>query len=182
MDVLGNNIANVNTTGFKKGRVTFQDMLYQSLSSAVRPSIDVGGVNPKQLGLGMLISTVDTIHTQGSLQTTGVSTDVAIQGEGFFVLRSGQKQYFTRAGAFDIDGEDGIALFSGGTDGNDGPTDAAGGIAFGDTLARAKSKSLDAAAYLTNNDAYHFLEGVDDLVKTGPTGTNVMDLRLILVS
>ena len=103
MDVLGNNIANVNTTGFKKGRVTFQDMLYQSLSSAVRPSVDVGGVNPKQLGLGMLISTVDTIHTQGSLQTTGVLTDVAIQGDGFFVLRTGQKQYFTRAGAFDID-------------------------------------------------------------------------------
>lgn len=103
MDVLGNNIANVNTVGFKKGRVTFQDMLYQTLSSAVRPGDEVGGVNPKQLGLGMLVASIDSIHTQGSLQTTGVMTDLAIQGEGFFVLKAGEKMYFSRAGAFGID-------------------------------------------------------------------------------
>ncbi len=103
MDVLGNNIANVNTTGFKKGRVNFQDMLYQSLTSAVRPGDQLGGINPQQLGLGMLVASVDTIHTQGSLQTTGVMSDVAIQGDGFFVLRAGQKNLFSRAGAFGID-------------------------------------------------------------------------------
>src|SRR5512145_1694092 len=96
MDVLGNNIANVNTTGFKKGRTNFQDMLSQTLSGAARPTTEVGGVNPKQVGLGMTVASIDTIHTQGSLQTTGVMTDVAIQGDGFFVLTAGDRDYFTR--------------------------------------------------------------------------------------
>jgi flagellar hook protein FlgE len=103
MDVLGNNIANVNTTGFKKGRVTFQDMLSQTISGAARPTAEVGGVNPKQVGLGMTVASIDTIHTQGSLQTTGVGTDVAIQGDGYFVLTAGDRDYFTRNGAFGLD-------------------------------------------------------------------------------
>lgn len=103
MDVLGNNIANVNTTGFKKGRVNFQDLLYQQLSGAARPTDEVGGVNPKEVGLGMLIASIDTIHTQGSLQTTGVQTDLAIQGQGFFILKNGEKSFYTRAGAFSLD-------------------------------------------------------------------------------
>src|SRR4030042_1806885 len=82
MDVIGNNIANVNTTGFKKGRANFQDMLSQTLSGAARPSEEKGGVNPKQVGLGMVIATIDTLHTQGSLQSTGVNTDMAITGNG----------------------------------------------------------------------------------------------------
>ena len=103
MDVLGNNIANINTTGFKKGRVNFQDMLSQTLSGAARPTDEVGGVNPKQVGLGMTIATIDTIHTQGSLQTTGVMTDLALQGEGFFILQDGEKRFYTRNGAFALD-------------------------------------------------------------------------------
>jgi flagellar hook protein FlgE len=103
MDVLGNNIANVNTTGFKKGRVTFQDMLSQTLSGAAKPTEEVGGVNPQQIGLGMMVSTIDTIHTQGALQSTGVTTDVALQGNGFFVLKVGDKRYYTRNGAFGLD-------------------------------------------------------------------------------
>ena len=89
MDVIGNNISNVNTIGFKKGRVNFQDMLSQTMAGAARPTDEVGGVNPKQVGLGMTVASIDTIHTQGSLQTTGVMTDIAVQGNGFFVLRSG---------------------------------------------------------------------------------------------
>ncbi|MBN1410624.1 MAG: flagellar hook protein FlgE [Spirochaetales bacterium] len=103
MDVLGNNIANVNTTGFKKGRVNFQDMLSQTLSGAAKPTEDVGGVNPRQVGLGMIIASIDTIHTQGSLQSTGVMTDVALQGNGFFILNDGDKRFYTRAGAFGLD-------------------------------------------------------------------------------
>ncbi len=103
MDVIGNNISNVNTTGFKKGRVNFQDMISQSMSGASRPTDELGGVNPKQVGLGMTIASIDTIHTQGSLQTTGVTTDLALQGNGFFVMAGGDKQFFTRAGAFGID-------------------------------------------------------------------------------
>jgi flagellar hook protein FlgE len=105
MDVLGNNIANVNTTGFKKGRANFQDLLYQQMSGAARPTTEVGGVNPKEIGLGMSIASIDTIHTQGSLQTTGVMTDVALQGNGFFVLGKGEQTLFTRAGAFGLDAD-----------------------------------------------------------------------------
>ena len=109
MDVLGNNISNINTTGFKKGRVNFQDMLSQTLSGAAKPTDEVGGVNPKQVGLGMVIASIDTIHTQGSLQTTGVMTDLAVQGEGFFILQDGEKRFYTRDGSFGID-RDGLLV------------------------------------------------------------------------
>lgn len=103
MDVVGNNIANVNTNGFKKGRADFQDMISQQLSGAAAPTTEVGGVNPKEVGLGVQTAAIHTIFTQGNLQSTGVSTDVAIQGNGFFVLQNGEKTYFTRNGAFSLD-------------------------------------------------------------------------------
>jgi flagellar hook protein FlgE len=103
MDVIGNNISNVNTVGFKRGRVNFQDMISQQLSGAARPTDEIGGVNPKEVGLGMSIAAIDNIFTQGNLQTTGVSTDVAIQGDGFFVMKNGDKVYYTRNGDFGID-------------------------------------------------------------------------------
>ena len=103
MDVIGNNISNVNTIGFKRGRVNFQDLISQSMSGAARPSEEVGGVNPKQVGLGMSVATIDTVHTQGSLQTTGIISDLAIQGNGFYVMRTGDKELYTRAGAFGLD-------------------------------------------------------------------------------
>lgn len=103
MDVIGNNISNVNTTGFKKGRVNFHDMISQTMQGAARPNERVGGVNPKQVGLGMQVAAIDTIFTQGSLQTTGVKSDVAIQGEGFFILQNGDVNLYTRAGAFSRD-------------------------------------------------------------------------------
>ncbi|MCF6335077.1 MAG: flagellar hook protein FlgE [Spirochaetales bacterium] len=109
MDVIGNNISNINTIGFKKGRVNFQDMLSQTMSGAARPTNELGGVNPKQVGLGMTVASIDTIHTQGSMQTTGVMTDLAIQGNGFFVMSSGAKNFYTRAGAFGLD-QDGLLI------------------------------------------------------------------------
>ncbi len=109
MDVIGNNIANVNTVGFKKNRVTFEDMLSQTLSGASRPTDEKGGVNPKQVGLGMVVAAIDTVHTQGSLQTTGVNTDMAISGNGFFVLKDGAKTFYTRAGSFGLD-KDGLLV------------------------------------------------------------------------
>ena len=109
MDVIGNNISNVNTIGFKKGRVNFQDLLSQTLQGAARPTDELGGVNPKQVGLGMSVASIDTIHLQGSLQTTGKVDDVAIQGNGFFVLTSGQKDFYTRAGSFGLD-ENGLLV------------------------------------------------------------------------
>ncbi|OHD27160.1 MAG: flagellar hook protein FlgE [Spirochaetes bacterium GWD1_27_9] len=109
MDVVGNNIANVNTTGFKKGRVNFQDMLSQTMSGAARPTDVKGGVNPKQVGLGMVIASIDTIHTQGSLQTTGNNLDMGLSGNGFFILKDGDKSFYTRAGAFGLD-KDGLLV------------------------------------------------------------------------
>jgi flagellar hook protein FlgE len=103
MDVIGNNISNVNTVGFKRGRVNFQDMISQQLSGAARPTDEIGGVNPKEVGLGMTVASIDNIFTQGNLQTTGVSTDVAIQGNGFFIMKDGDQTYYTRNGDFSLD-------------------------------------------------------------------------------
>ena len=88
LDVVGNNIANVNTYGFKKGRVTFQDMMYQEVSGAGAPTQARGGINPKQVGLGATIASIDTIHTQGSRQTTLRALDVSLAGDGFFLVGS----------------------------------------------------------------------------------------------
>ncbi|MEK3722169.1 flagellar hook-basal body complex protein [Paenibacillus sp. FSL H8-0034] len=107
LDVIGNNIANVNTVGFKGGRVMFKDILSQTVAG-VTPSIDgtSGGVNAKQIGLGVSISAVDTIHTPGSAMTTNVVTDLRIDGDGFFAIKASEDQeqpYLTRAGNFTID-------------------------------------------------------------------------------
>ena len=105
MDVIGNNISNVNTNGFKRGRVNFQDMISQQLSGAAKPTDELGGVNPKEVGLGMTVASIDNVFTQGNLQSTGVSTDIAIQGNGFFVMKSGEESYYTRNGSFGLDSE-----------------------------------------------------------------------------
>ncbi|MDF2635449.1 MAG: flgE [Pelosinus sp.] len=103
MDVVGNNISNVNTIGFKSGRVTFQDMLSQTLNGAASAQGNRGGTNPKQIGLGMGIASIDTLFTDGSVQSTGKNTDLCISGNGFFILGEGDKQYYSRAGAFEFD-------------------------------------------------------------------------------
>ena len=103
MDVIGNNISNVNTSGFKRGRVNFQDMISQQMSGAAKPTDELGGVNPKEVGLGMTVASIDNIFNQGNLQSTGVSTDLAIQGNGFFLLKSGEESFYTRNGSFGLD-------------------------------------------------------------------------------
>lgn len=103
MDVIGNNIANVNTTAFKAGRATFEESFSQVLRNASRPIEGQGGINPVAVGLGMQLSSIDTIFTQGNLETTGVSTDMAIDGQSFFVVNTGDQTYFTRAGNFQFD-------------------------------------------------------------------------------
>ncbi len=103
MDVIGNNIANVNTVAFKAGRVTFKEGFAQLLQGASRPPGDQGGINPIQIGLGMQIGSIDQIFNQGNLETTGLNTDVAIQGDSFFVVRKGNQSYYTRAGNFQVD-------------------------------------------------------------------------------
>ena len=106
LDVIGNNIANSNTTGFKSGRVTFNEMLTQTIKSASRPvGGGLGGTNPQQIGLGTSVGSIDTNFAQGNFQTTGKKTDLAIQGPGFFVLSDGSSRVYTRAGIFGLDSE-----------------------------------------------------------------------------
>ncbi|AIY87620.1 MULTISPECIES: flagellar hook-basal body complex protein [unclassified Thermotoga] len=103
MDVVGNNISNVNTVGFKASRVNFETMLAQTIKAGRSPQENVGGTNPMQIGLGSQVSSIDKIMTQGSFQNTGVKTDLAIQGDGFFIVSDGSSYYYTRAGAFTLD-------------------------------------------------------------------------------
>ncbi|WP_243296402.1 flagellar basal-body rod protein FlgF [Bacillus litorisediminis] len=105
LDVIGNNIANVNTYGFKKGRVTFKDTMNQTMAGATAAQGNMGGKNPMQVGLGATLSSIDTIDTQGSLQTTGRSLDLAINGDGYFVVAQGESLFYTRAGNFYLDDE-----------------------------------------------------------------------------
>lgn len=105
MDVIGNNIANVNTTAFKASRVTFQDVFSQTIRGASGPAGDFGGSNPQQIGLGVGVSTIDLVNTMGSMQLTGRETDMAIEGNGFFVLRTGGAMSYSRAGSFDRDAQ-----------------------------------------------------------------------------
>lgn len=109
---------------------------------------------------------------------SGGETTVTIRGAG----KGGRNQEFALAAALDLAGLDDCAVFSAGTDGSDGPTDAAGAIVFGDTVARAEAAGLDPRRALEENDAYPFFERLDDLVLTGPTGTNVMDVHLVMVT
>jgi flagellar hook protein FlgE len=103
MDVIGNNIANVNTVAFKSGRVTFKEGFAQLLQGASRPPGDHGGTNPIQVGLGMQVGSIDQLFTQGNIESTGVNTDIAIQGNSMFVVRKGNQSFYTRSGNFQID-------------------------------------------------------------------------------
>jgi flagellar hook protein FlgE len=102
LDVIANNIANVNTTAFKGARASFGDLFSQTLEGASAPSGNFGGTNPTQVGLGVKLATIDINQSQGSLLQTGVSSDLAIQGAGFFVLSDNIGQVFTRDGSFSL--------------------------------------------------------------------------------
>ncbi|MDW0109224.1 flagellar basal body rod protein FlgG [Sporosarcina aquimarina] len=107
LDVIGNNISNVNTYGFKKGRTVFKDLYSQTVAGASGPVGDTrGGVNPKQVGLGSQLAAIDTLHTAGSTQFTGNTLDLAIEGDGFFIVQNGATAtdvQYTRAGNFYLD-------------------------------------------------------------------------------
>ncbi len=105
LDVIGNNIANVNTVAFKGSRVTFEEAFAQLVQGASRPPGNLGGINPIQVGLGMNIGSIDQNFTQGNLEATGVTTDLAIQGEGFFVVSDGNREFYSRAGNFQLDAD-----------------------------------------------------------------------------
>jgi len=131
LDVIGNNVANVNTVGYKSSNVTFSDAISQSMSGASGPSSSGrGGTNPQQIGIGVNVANINRVNTVGSLQLTGSATDLAIDGDGYFIVKSGDSEeyFFTRAGNFGVDvngnlvSSDGyyVCGFTGGSYDNDG--------------------------------------------------------------
>ena len=161
MDVIGNNIANVNTTGYKSSRVTFTDTLQQTLSGASAPMDNVGGTNPKQIGLGSAVGSIDMIMTDGSVQSTGKNTDLCLSGSGFFVVEGPGGTFYTRDGAFEFDKDGnyvlpGSGLFvQGWMAGEDGSINTSGDpgnivVQAGKTMAATATKQ---ATYNNNLDA-----------------------------
>jgi flagellar hook protein FlgE len=103
LDVVGNNLANTNTVGFKTQRARFADLLYQTLAPATGSTAQTGGTNPVQVGLGAIVAAIDANLNQGAIETTGFQFDLALQGQGFFVVNNGSADLFTRAGTFNVD-------------------------------------------------------------------------------
>ena len=152
MDVIGNNIANVNTIGYKRNTMTFQEVFSQVIRGASAPQGGRGGTNPQQIGLGVAIGSINTIHTKGAMQTTDSPTDLMIDGEGFFVVSDDmnyENRYYTRAGNFQLDRDgtlvtaDGYKVLGYKLDKNGNPTAEVGDIRI--------SKSETKAPTVTEN-------------------------------
>jgi len=114
LDVVGNNIANANTTAFKSSNVAFSSQFYVTQQSSSAPNGNFGGTNPSQEGMGVQVASISTNFTAGQIQTTGVDTDMAISGDGFFVVNSNNGQEFTRDGSFTLNGSDQLVTAAGG--------------------------------------------------------------------
>ena len=184
MDIIGNNIANVNTVGFKKSRVNFSDMMSNKKSSAQSP-VDggTGGVNPIQVGLGSKISSINKIFTPGASQSTGRNSDLKINGEGMFILGDGRVDYYTKAGDFGLDalghlvGSNGMHVQGWqATKKADGTTEIEAGakvgpinIQLGDTL---PAKATTRTEYSGNLNASGGLENLRINVDADGTGGN----------
>jgi flagellar hook protein FlgE len=178
MDVIGNNIANVNTVGFKGQRATFQEVFSQTIKGAGSPQLGRGGTNPQQIGLGISLSSIDTFHVRGAVQRTDNNTDLAINGDGFFILSNSNdflSRAYTRAGNFTLD-EDGNLVASNGyrvlgymedeskNTGSDKPV--LKGVMEGLTISKSKSfpaMATDKATFTgnLNNNLTKIEDGVD---------------------
>lgn len=148
MDVIGNNIANASTTAFKSGRTRFQDMLSQTKKNAMAPMTSEGGVNPSQVGLGVQLAGIDTIDTQGTLQSTGNNLDVAIDGDGYFMVAKTPDLYDTATPSVTVDRTVGAGTEHQFTV-NSGTTDV--------SYTRDGSFTLDQNGDLLNSDGYKVL-------------------------
>lgn len=160
MDVIGNNISNVNTNGFKSSRIIFADTLSQTMTGAASPTETLGGINPKQVGLGSEVSSIDLIFTDGSVQSTGKNTDLCLSGNGLFVVSNGNQIYYTRNGAFEFDANGGYVMPGSGllvqgwtaVNGSLNTADAIGNIVIpaGKSMA---AQATSRAVYVNNLDA-----------------------------
>jgi flagellar hook protein FlgE len=147
MDVIGNNIANVNTAGFKASRVIFQDIYSQTVAPASAGNGTTGGTNPMQIGLGVQLATIDVLNTASSSQYTGNELDLAIDGDGYFVIQDGSSYTYTRAGNFYKDSDHNL-VDSNGNYVMGYEVDTTGNLVYRDAT-NAVCASTDAGAHLT---------------------------------
>lgn len=192
MDVIGNNISNVNTVGFKKSTVNFAETYAKTIQGASAPQDGLGGRNPVQVGLGTKVSSVNTVFTQGNQQTTGRETDVRIDGDGFFVVSDGSNDYYTRSGNFELDGE-GKIVTSGGlkvqgwqaSKKGDGTTEISAGTPITDLNVKlgeilpAKATSL--VSYTGNLDQHGGLENLRITVDADGSGAGTEEIDIDIV-
>ncbi len=186
MDVIGNNVSNVNTVAFKAGRVTFKEGFAQLVESATRPSGGAGGTNPMQVGLGSQIGSVETMFSQGNLESTGLNTDLAIQGSAFFVVKNGANSFYSRAGNFQVDSTGGLVSGVNGfavqgrlaVDGKLTPEIGNLQIPFGQ-IAKASattkvvlSGNLDASAKIFDKGSASTLDALDPVQRALPDNEN----------
>lgn len=171
--IIGNNLLAINEARNKSEEMGYNPLILStSIEGETREVAKVHAAIAKEV-----LSSGNPVKRPACI-ISGGETTVTIQGKGL----GGRNQEFVLAAAMEIDGLEEVTVLSGGTDGTDGPTDAAGAIADGDTIRRAKKLKMDSYSYLKNNDSYHFFQKLDDLLLTGPTNTNVMDLRLMIVN
>ena len=173
-----NHIVGNNAMALKAAAERARELGYEPLILSSRIAGDTGEAARLHLAIAEEVVLTGQPIAPPACLISGGETTVVVTGSG----KGGRNQEFALAGATYLADSDRITLLSAGTDGTDGPTDAAGAISDGDTIERARALGLDAARHLTANDSYSFFSALDDLVMTGPTGTNVMDLRLLLVS
>ena len=170
--IIGNNLLALDSARQKSDELGYHSIiLSSSFQGETKDAAKVHSALAKE------ILTTDHPVSRPACVISGGETTVVINGNGL----GGRNQEFALAAAIDIDGLEPVVILSGATDGTDGPTDAAGALADGRTLARARETGMTANTYLDRNDSYHFFQTLGDLLVTGPTHTNVMDLRLVLV-
>jgi len=170
--IIGNNLLALDTARQKADELGYHCLILStSFQGETKDAAKVHAALAKE------ILTTDRPVPRPACVISGGETTVVIKGDGL----GGRNQEFTLAAAMDIEGLEPVVILSGGTDGTDGPTDAAGALADGRTITRARESGMEANTYLDRNDSYHFFQALDDLLVTGPTRTNVMDLRLVLV-
>lgn len=182
MDVIGNNIANINTVGFKSGRATFSELYAQTLRGASRPTGDAGGTNPMQVGLGMSVNTLDTMFLQGGIETTSLPYDLAIFGSAFFVVNKDGQPLYTRAGNFYPDANGRLANGAGAVlQGK--MADASGRIPTGTTLEDIViNNDLKSPAKATENIKYSGnLDASAGIYNAGPPETGGITTASITV-
>ncbi len=171
MDVIGNNIANVNTVGYKTSRVVFQDIYSQTIKTSSAPTTTNGGTNPQQIGLGTAVAAIDVLHTTSGSQYTGNTMDLSIEGDGFFVVRDFGGTYYTRAGNFYTNENNSLVTANGSfvqgyrvdTDGN--LLDAGGLIVTDSSLAQIININIDPDYYDVSIDSNGTVVGLDTTTK-----------------